>query len=633
MTESNEQDRLARLLLIVFVFVFGFQSMRVLFGSLTWYLRDTLGVGVIDLVPISLAPFLLGAVVPIVSKFLGVRRSLWLGVTLLLGARIAIQVLSRPGGDYWASSVATLAFVGLVPLLFNVGRTTFSMGVVLALAVDSAIKGLGLSLDLAYQPGWRPVLAVVAISLAIIWSLLSSGDVRRRGVSWASGPRLLALAPFLFFELLIFQSPGWASEVVGVPAVVVQVVIAGLNIGAVFVMTRFRANRPVYVLAVLTVSGAALTAEGGAVVFGIFLCLAILLGGVLLEGALPSEDSRSATASSTYLTLGLIGFLVFGLAYYLPLDLSLGFDQAAVRIAGAVLLFVFGLVGLRGRAKPSGLGGGEWVFAAAAFLLPLAGAIAAVSSGTRSIPSDNGTVRFMSYNLHSAFNTDGALDVEAIAQVIEDSEAEVVGLQEVPRGRLLSGTTDLLLQLQVRLGFEHVAYFGTTDPVWGNAILSRFPIVDTEAEYLPQAGTPLRRGYLGASLDIDGVELLVISTHLQHVNDQDFHDLDPEADLLPVHTAQIVTILDTWGGQSPAILMGDFNARPEWAQISMLFEAGWVDSWVEAGIGDGYTSNAADPKYRIDYVFHTDDVAAIDAGILNSTASDHFPVVVDVTLR
>jgi endonuclease/exonuclease/phosphatase family metal-dependent hydrolase len=239
----------------------------------------------------------------------------------------------------------------------------------------------------------------------------------------------------------------------------------------------------------------------------------------------------------------------------------------------------------------------------------------------------------MSYNLHSAFDVDGGLDVEAIAQVIEDSEAEIVGLQEVPRGRLLSGTTDLLLQLQVRLGFEHIAYFGTTDPVWGNAILSRYPIVETEMKYLPLVGTPLRRGYLAAVVDIDGDDLLVISTHLQHVNDQDAHDLDPEADLLPVHSAQIMTILDTWNGRSPAVLMGDFNARPGWAQIDMLLDAGWVDSWLEAGIGEGFTSSAANPEHRIDFVFHTGDIDAVDAGVLNSTASDHFPVVVDLNLR
>ena len=140
----------------------------------------------------------------------------------------------------------------------------------------------------------------------------------------------------------------------------------------------------------------------------------------------------------------------------------------------------------------------------------------------------------------------------------------------------------------------------------------------------------MRRGYLGADLLIGDETLLFISTHLQHVNDRSAHDEDPEADLYPVHTEQIGTILETWDGQTPAVLVGDFNARPGWAQIDELLAAGWVDSWAEAGDGDGFTANAARPRYRIDYIFHTPDLTATDIGVIQTQASDHFPVVADL---
>ena len=35
----------------------------------------------------------------------------------------------------------------------------------------------------------------------------------------------------------------------------------------------------------------------------------------------------------------------------------------------------------------------------------------------------------------------------------------------------------------------------------------------------------------------------------------------------------------------------------------------------------------------IDYVFHTPDLVVADAGVIQSRASDHFPVVVDIDLR
>ncbi|MGF1617683.1 MAG: endonuclease/exonuclease/phosphatase family protein, partial [Acidimicrobiia bacterium] len=275
----------------------------------------------------------------------------------------------------------------------------------------------------------------------------------------------------------------------------------------------------------------------------------------------------------------------------------------------------------------------DWVFAAGAAVLPMLAFFAALGTETESAEAAEDPIRFVSYNVHSAFDIDGSLDVAGIAEVIADTRADVVGLQEVPRGQLLSANTDLLTLLQLELGFEHVAFFGTTDPVWGNAILSRYPIVDVATDYLPRVGTPMRRGSLGALVTIGDRNVLVINTHLQHVNDSDVHDEDPEADLLPVHTEQINVILGQWGGQTPAVLMGDFNARPDWAQIGMVTSAGWVDTWAEAGSGDGFTSNAADPKYRIDYIFHTSDMTATDVGVIQSTASDHFAVVADLSFE
>ncbi len=200
----------------------------------------------------------------------------------------------------------------------------------------------------------------------------------------------------------------------------------------------------------------------------------------------------------------------------------------------------------------------------------------------------------------------------------------------MPRGRLISGLSDQLVLLQQRLGFEHAAFFGTTDPTWGNAVLSRYPIVDIEKVDLPKVGTPMQRGYLGATLRIGDGNVLFISTHLQHMNDPEVHDDDPEADLYPVHHEQISEILDVWDGQDPAILVGDFNSRPNWRQTQELLDAGWIDSWAEAGDGDGFTSNSANPKHRIDYIFHTPDLTTVDVGVILSQASDHFPVAADL---
>ena len=345
----------------------------------------------------------------------------------------------------------------------------------------------------------------------------------------------------------------------------------------------------------------------------------------------PDPDEGRVGVSAAYLVAGMTLFVSFGLLYYVPLDLDLGFDAPQVRVAVAGLLGVLGAVGAVATPRTrAGLPPRAWVIAAVLLVFPVWGFVAAGTAeeaDTAGLP-----FRVATYNIHSSYGTDGTFDIEAIASVIEESGATVVGLQEIPRGRLLSGVSDQLTLLQQRLGFPHAAFFGTTDPTWGNAILSRFPITDAATVLLPKVGTPMQRGYLGAMIDVGGTDVLVISTHLQHVNDSAVHDVDPEADLYPVHREQIDEIMGEWAGTDPAVLVGDFNARPDWQQVADILDRGWSDSWLEAGTGDGLSARSDRLRYRIDYVFHTPSLVATDAFTIQSFASDHLPVVVDLEL-
>ncbi len=632
--DTPEPRRTLKVVLGALVFTLGAQSLRFFFGSITWYVRDTLGVPTLRLIPIALAPFIGALLLPLLVRLFSLRGALWAGAWILVVARVVNQVVDSPAVDLWTAGLGTFAFVGLLPLLLSLGRPTLVGGVVLGLTLDSAIKGMRLSLDLAYQPGVLALLAVVALAVATVYLLWLALPLEHQGVTWGSGWMLIGLGPLLFFEFLVFQNQGWTSEVGAVAGPQTQLRIALLNVVALIAVGWLERNRYVGLVALVVLVGAAVAAEASPVVFNSFSLLAVPAAALVWASLVPDTDRGGVAASAVYLTLGMFVFVVLGLAYYLPLDLRLGFGQQEARLAFAVVLGLFGLGGVVSLpANRPGATRQTWAFAALASVLPLLG-LAFSGGPARTLETlPEGTIRVMSYNIHSAYDTSGRFDIEAIARVIEDSGATVVGLQEVPRGRLISGITDELTLLADRLGFEHVAFFGTTDPVWGNAILSRFPITGVERVFLPQVGTPLRRGYLGATLLVDGQSVLFISTHLQHVNDPAVHDDDPEADLYPVHTEQIATIVEAWGGRKPAILVGDFNARPGWRQIRELQMAGWVDSWDEAGQGMGFTSNAADPRFRIDYIFHTPDLVAIDAGVIQSQASDHFAVVADIASR
>lgn len=510
------------------------------------------------------------------------------------------------------------------------GRSAVVGGLVLGIALDSAIKGMGLSLDLAFQPGVGPAVAVVALGVGALYLLWAAPPIEREGATWGAGFFLIGIGPLLFVEMLVLQNQGWVSEVADIGAAQTQLRIALLNVVALLVIGWWERNRAALAVAIAVVVAITVLAEDGAVVFNLLHLAAVPAAALVWSGMVPDPDSRSLSASITYLSGGMVLFTAFGLAYYIPMDLLLGFTQAFVRLGVALVLLLLsaGTLAARVRAR-AGATREAWLFAAIASVLALLGLFAGTRQG-RPVEEGASFIRFMTYNIHSSYDVEGRFDITAIAEIIDGSGASVVGLQEVPRGRLLSGVTDQLTLLAHRLGFEHTAFFGTTDVSWGNAILSRFPITSVDRAYLPQVGTPLRRGYLGATLDVGGREILFISVHLQHVNEPGIADEDLEADLYPVHTEQIETILSEWGGAQPAVLVGDFNARPGWRQIEELLSAGWVDAWVEAGEGEGLTSSAIEPQYRIDYIFHTPDLIAVDAGVIRSRASDHFAVAADI---
>ncbi len=625
----GEPQRSIRILFGSLVFVLGAQSARFLFSSLAWYLRDTVGIGTIDLIPIALAPFLVALVLPILSRWLGISTMLWVGAVVLATARVVNQVIDDPAADLWSAGVGTAAFVGMLPLVLSLGRVALVGAVLLGIAVDTAIRGAGLSLDLAYQPGLTALVAVIATGLALLYLLSLVHPVERRGVDWGAGATMLGIGPYLLVQFLILQTPGWITAMTGMPAHEAGLRIALLNLAGLAVAVYFERSRVVLTLSAVAVAAAMIVAEGGA--FNLVSIAGIIGAGPLFASLIPDSGRERIAASAAYLTSGSILFLLLGFAYYLPVDLRLGFTQAQVRVAVGLLVGLIGLAAMPRRpAAERGLTRAATVVAAGALLLPILAFVAGATDTLDEGAPGSYPLRVMSYNLHSAFDTEGRMDVEEIARVIEDSGATVIGLQEVTRGRLLNGGADLLALLQERLGFPHVAFFGTSEPVWGNAILSRHPIGEVETAQLPTEGTPLRRGYLGVEVSVASGEVLFISTHLQHLNDPAVHDDDPEADLLPVHRSQLGRLLEVWGGRRPAILVGDFNARPGWAQMEELMAAGWVDSWDEAGSGPGFTSGAADPQHRIDWILHTPDLAAADAGVIQSQASDHFPVVADI---
>jgi endonuclease/exonuclease/phosphatase family metal-dependent hydrolase len=204
------------------------------------------------------------------------------------------------------------------------------------------------------------------------------------------------------------------------------------------------------------------------------------------------------------------------------------------------------------------------------------------------------TIRVMTYNIHHGEGTDGKLDLERIADLIRRQKADVVALQEVDRGVERTGRRDLIAELatltKMRYVFrKNIPYQGGE---YGNAILSRFPVLEEANHHYKMLRPGEQRGLLRALLNVSGRKLLLLNTHIDY-RPEDFERLS--------NVEEIAGILPGYGNV-PVILCGDFNDVPNsrtHAKVKEIF----VDSWEAVGTGEGPTYSSTRPEKRIDYVF------------------------------
>jgi len=233
----------------------------------------------------------------------------------------------------------------------------------------------------------------------------------------------------------------------------------------------------------------------------------------------------------------------------------------------------------------------------------------------------------LSYNIHGGVGLDGVLDLERIAEVVDDSGADVVALQEVDRFRReQSAFEDQPGRLAQRLGM-HLAYAANLDDEpahpgapraqYGTALLSRLPLESSTNTLLPCFEGSEQRGLLESTVVVDGQPLRVLGTHLQW---------DSETERTRQAQA-IVAALD----DRPTVLLGDLNTTPGSPAYRCL-AARLEDAWTLVGEGEGHTFDAEPPPRRIDYVWVGGGVRAVTAQVLPSVASDHSALRVEVSV-
>ncbi|MFC4852361.1 endonuclease/exonuclease/phosphatase family protein [Actinophytocola glycyrrhizae] len=248
-------------------------------------------------------------------------------------------------------------------------------------------------------------------------------------------------------------------------------------------------------------------------------------------------------------------------------------------------------------------------------------ALATPATATPATPAR--TLSVLSFNIHHGAGEDGVFDLDRVADEIRRTHADVIGMQEVDRhyGER-SDWADQPAELAQRLGM-HVVFGANLDleppsagqprRQYGTAILSRHPILEWHNTLLPK-GKPAeeRRGLLTAVVNVRGVQVRVMNTHLQH---------DSAASRL----LQSAVVADAVvASKEPVVLTGDLNAVPAAPEITTL------TAHLRDG-GNAYTYPADVPTARIDYVLTNG--LPLFSKVLPTAASDHRPVLTALMVR
>jgi endonuclease/exonuclease/phosphatase family metal-dependent hydrolase len=207
-------------------------------------------------------------------------------------------------------------------------------------------------------------------------------------------------------------------------------------------------------------------------------------------------------------------------------------------------------------------------------------------------------VRLVTFNIrHQA----GAADVCARLG------ADVIGLQEVDRRARRSGRVDEAANIADACRMHHVfapAHRLGLRGQYGNALLSRTPIVDVDRLPLPRVRNAEPRVALVASTG--GLSVAVTHTGGDRAES----------------AAQLVVVLTALSGRAaPRVILGDLNRRDH--EVDLLETEGFDVA------GGGPTYPAEDPVLRIDHVA-VDGLRITNVEIPTTTVSDHRPLVVDV---
>jgi endonuclease/exonuclease/phosphatase family metal-dependent hydrolase len=237
------------------------------------------------------------------------------------------------------------------------------------------------------------------------------------------------------------------------------------------------------------------------------------------------------------------------------------------------------------------------------------------------------SIKIMTYNIHTAEppGMPGTVNINAIAKVITDENADIIFLQEVDKNTGRNGyTKDQAAELG-SLTKMNVAYFSAINYMqgyYGVAILSKYPLSNIRKMLLPKGNAAEEQRVMGlAQVDLPGKDSVVaLVTHLQH-NSAASRLLQVKE---LVNAASSINI--------PLVMGGDLNEQPAATEFFTAFDGGFTRTCTSCP----NTFPASNATAVIDHLAFK---PAGRFGVSNhrtvpeTYASDHLPVVSELKIN
>ncbi|MBN1813606.1 MAG: hypothetical protein JXA14_17335, partial [Anaerolineae bacterium] len=538
------------------VLLFLLQAVRVLFSVLFGLTYDAVFAETLSLsTPVVI---MLCVVASLLAPLAAPRRD---PRALLFAASLATALtripttINSPTVRLWSSIVLIAAAGAYAATLLRQQPRLFPTALIAALAADQFLRAAGNTYDVSLRAWWLPVQVAFSVVVGIVaWLAFSRSPHEEapaeEGIGFLGG---LAVGALLFLETSLLGFPNamarWSGVGYAIAApLLLAATLLALPVGQSQVFARKR-----------TGAFEALTSAVGFLLALYLLvsarrsrcCLsaALILPLVqlyILSTSFCTVRPRRCDRTGSALALGMLLFLI--LSFALAFTFTYPYTIPGLREKGIYVFLVAAAIALLPALhklpeeprswSPRPL----WAWAAGAVAVA---AIVAFAWPPVLTTKEAGTARIGTYNIHYGYDTHWRFSLEEQARTIEESGADIVSLQEVDTCRITSYGVDDALWLSRRLGM-HEVYAPTLEGLSGIAVLSRFPVSESDVHLLTsqleQTAMAHARVQSGdQTLDVYGIWL----------------GLEAEE-----RARQLDDALPIIGAASPAVLGGDLNATP-----------------------------------------------------------------------